>query len=245
MAAAVDCYATHIPPAADAIKPGAWREDDRIRTEGSRVLANAALAEGVGRFVQESVTFVYPDSGDTWISERTPPAPNPRSQGATMAAARNVTWFTAQGGIGVILRFGQLYGPDRNSGEALARVRAGKAVVLGQPAGWLSPLHPDDAASAVVAALAIAGGTYNVCEAPVLRSDWAAAIGRAARGNAAAGAAAKFYPAVLQRLGGPRAEPLSRSHRVSSAAFAEATGWWTRHDSLHGGWPDRPAAPIA
>jgi nucleoside-diphosphate-sugar epimerase len=242
---AVVNLATHIPSAADAIKSWAWRQDNRIRAEGSRVLANAALAAGVGRLVQEAVTFVYPDCGDTWITERTPPAPNPRSQAATMTATRNATWFTDQGGIGIILRFGQLYGPDRNSGEALARVRAGKAVVLGRPGGWLSPLHPDDAATAVVAALAIAGGTYNVCEAPVLRSDWAAAIGRAARGNGPGSAAAKFYPALLQRLAGPRPEPLSRSHRVSNAAFGAAAGWRPRHDSLRGGWPDRPAAPIA
>lgn len=242
---AVVNLATHIPSAADTIKPGAWREDDRIRTEGSRVLAGAAVAEGVGRLVQEAVTFVYPDCGDLWISERTPPAPNPKSQAATMAASQHATRFTAQGGIGVVLRFGQLYGPDRNSGEALARVRAGKAVVLGKPGGWLAPLHPDDAARAVVAALAITSGVYNVCEAPVLRSDWAAALGRAAHGTDPASAAAKFCPALLQRLAGARAEPLTRSHRISNAAFADATGWRPRYDSLRGGWSDRPAAAIA
>lgn len=209
------------------------------------MLADAALTVGVGRVVQEAVTFVYPDSGDRWISERTPPAPNPKSQAATMAATENATGFAAHGGIGVVLRFGLLYGPDRNSGEALARVRTGKAVVLGKPGGWLAPLHPDDAARAVVAALAITSGVYNVCEAPVLRSDWAAAIGRAARGDATASAAAKFYPALLQRLAGARAEPLTRSHRISSAAFADATGWQPRYDSLRGGWSDRPATAIA
>ena len=195
---AVVNLATHIPSAADAIKPGAWREDDRIRAEGSRVLAGAALAAGVGRLVQEAVTFVYPDSGDSWITEQTTPAPNPRSQAATMAATASATRFAAHGGIGVVLRLGLLYGPDRNSGQMLARVRAGKPVVLGQPAGWLSPLHPEDAAGAVAAALACDSGIYNVCEAPVLRSDWAAAIGRAARGGSAreghSHSAAKFYP---------------------------------------------------
>lgn len=233
--------ATHIPSGADAVKPGAWREDDLIRTEGSRVLVDAALAAGVGRLIQEAVTFVYPDCGDRWITERTQPAPNRRSQAATMAATANAARLAAGGGTGVVLRFGLLYGPDRNSAETLQRARAGKAVVLGKPGGWLSPLHPDDAARAVVAALACDSGVFNVCEAPVLRSDWAAAIARAAAGEGRAAAGlAKFYPALLQRLAGARAEPLRRSHRVSNAAFVEATGWRPHFDSLRGGWSDRP-----
>lgn len=235
---AVVNLATHIPSASDAINNGAWREDDRIRTEGSRVLVDAALAAGVVRLIQEAVTFVYPDSGDDWITERTPPAPNPKSQAATMAATAAATRFATLAGAGVVLRFGQLYGPDRNSRETLARARAGKAVVLGKPDGWLTPLHPDDAGTAVVAALGCDSGVFNVGEPPVLRADWAAAIGRAAGGET--GAAAKFYPAFMQRLAGARAEPLTRSQRVSSGAFATATGWRPRYGSLRGGWSDRP-----
>jgi nucleoside-diphosphate-sugar epimerase len=200
---AVVNLATHIPSPADAIKSGAWREDDCIRSEGSRVLTGAARTAGVGRLVQEAVTFVYPDCGDAWITERTSPAPNPRSQAATMAATANATRFAAQGRIGVVLRFGLLYGPDRNSRRTLARVRAGKAAVLGRPDGWIAPLHPDDAASAVVAALAVTSGTYNVCEPPVLRSEWAAAIGRAAGGEAAAStppSPARIYRPHINRV---------------------------------------------
>lgn len=236
---AVVNLATRVPSLADAVRPGAWREDDRIRAEGSRVLVDAALAAGVGRLIQESVSFVYPDCGVRWITEQTEPAPNRRSQAAIMAAAANAERFASGGESGVVLRFGLLYGPDRNSAQLLERVRAGKPVVLGRPAGWLSPLHPDDAARAVVAALACDSGVFNVCETPVLRSDWAAAIGRAA---VAGGGPAKFYPALLQQLAGPRAEPLGRSHRVSNAAFAAATGWQPCFDSLRGGWLGRPAA---
>ena len=38
--------ATHIPPLADGVTPGAWAENDRIRTEASRNLVDAALAAG-------------------------------------------------------------------------------------------------------------------------------------------------------------------------------------------------------
>jgi nucleoside-diphosphate-sugar epimerase len=228
--------ATHIPVGSAAVRPGAWREDDRIRTEGSRTLVDAALHHDVGRFVQEAVAFVYPDFGDAWITERTVPAPNPRSQAATMAATAQASRFSNAGGVGVVLRFGLFYGPDPASVDALARVRAGKAVVLGRPGGWLSPVHPEDAAAAVVAALGCPAGIYNVCEPPVRRSDWAAAIGAAAgRGPAT------FYPALVQRLAGPRAEPLGRSLRVDSGAFTNATGWLPVRRSTSGGWVDAGA----
>jgi nucleoside-diphosphate-sugar epimerase len=233
--------ATHIPSGANAIKARAWREDDWVRTEGSAVLARAAQAAGVGCLIQEAVSFVYPDNKNDWITERTQPTPNPRSQSATMAATAHAVRFATEGGRGIVLRFGQLYGCDRNSREALARTRSGKPVVLGKPAAWLSPLHPEDAASAVVAALTCDSGIYNVCEAPVRRANWAVAIGRAARSQDGVDddsfyPAAKFYPALLQRLAGPRAEPLTRSHRVSNAAFTEATGWRPQYNSLGGGW---------
>jgi nucleoside-diphosphate-sugar epimerase len=228
---AVVNLATHIPVGVAAIRARAWREDDRIRTEGSRGLVDAALRHQVARLVQEAVTFVYPDRGDEWITEETVPEPNRRSQAATMAATAQAARFTAAGGSGVVLRFGQFYGPDRASAEILARTRAGKPVVLGRPGGWLSPLHPNDAAPAVVAALGCAPGIYNVAEPPVRRSEWAAAIGAAAGTGPA-----RFHPALLQRLAGPRAEPLTRSQRVDSAKFAAAAGWVPLSRSTHGGW---------
>jgi nucleoside-diphosphate-sugar epimerase len=86
----------------------------------------------------------------------------------------------------------------------------------------------------VVAALDCVSGVYNVGESPVRRSEWAYAIQRAS--GDPSGRSAKFYPTLLQRLGGARAEPLTRSHRVSSAAFRDATGWRPRYDALRGGW---------
>ena len=237
---AVVNLATHIPVGAAAIRARAWREDDQIRTEGSRVLVDAALRHEVGRLVQEAVTFVYPDRGDEWITEETVPEPNRRSQAATMAATAQAARFTAGGGSGVVLRSGQFYGPDRASAQVLARARAGQPVVLGTPGGWLSPLRPEDAAAAVVAALSCTPGIYNVAEPPVRRSEWAAAIGAAV-----AAGPARFYPFLLQKLAGPRAEPLTRSQRVDSAKFAAAAGWAPLGRSTHGGWAGDPVTAEA
>src|ERR1700730_10353201 len=74
---AVCNLATQIPDASRAMLPGAWATNDRLRAEASRNLADAALASGAERFVQESVSFLYPDSGDAWLDESAPLAPVP------------------------------------------------------------------------------------------------------------------------------------------------------------------------
>src|SRR4051794_5351268 len=47
----------------------AWRENDRLRADASRILVDAAIAAGVSVYVQPTVTFVYPQNGP--VSEDT------------------------------------------------------------------------------------------------------------------------------------------------------------------------------
>ncbi len=56
---AVVNIATHIPPVRQSGRLSTWAENDRIRRDGSATLADAAQAAGVGRYVQESITFTY------------------------------------------------------------------------------------------------------------------------------------------------------------------------------------------
>jgi nucleoside-diphosphate-sugar epimerase len=72
---AVINLATHVPPNTRAFMPGAWKEMDRIRREGSDILSRAAAASGVQRFLQESFAPIYPDNGDRWITEAVLPRP--------------------------------------------------------------------------------------------------------------------------------------------------------------------------
>jgi nucleoside-diphosphate-sugar epimerase len=50
--------------------PDAWRENDRLRADASRILVDAAIAAGAQVYVQPTVTFVYP--ADAEVSEDTP-----------------------------------------------------------------------------------------------------------------------------------------------------------------------------
>jgi nucleoside-diphosphate-sugar epimerase len=56
---AVINVATRVPAPSRILVPGAWREMDRVRTEGAAILAAAVAAAGVGRLVQESYAPIY------------------------------------------------------------------------------------------------------------------------------------------------------------------------------------------
>jgi nucleoside-diphosphate-sugar epimerase len=69
--------------------------------------------------------------------------------------------------------------------------------------------------------LAAPSGVYNVSGAPLTRAEWAAELGRAA----GAGGDARFYSPLVLKLLGRRVEPFTRSQRICSDAFYNATGW--------------------
>ena len=212
--------ATRIPAPSAAMRAKNWRENDRIRGEASRNLAEAAAAEGVLRLVQEAISFVYEDGGAEWITERHPVRPN-AIMASSVTATEHAMDFADAYRFAVVLRFGLLYGDEPMTRWQLDRVRKGKPVVMGDPAGYLSPITVGDAAAAIVASLAAPSGVYNVSGAPLTRAQWATELGAAA---GVGGAARSFSPLTL-RLLGKRVEPLLRSQRISSDAFHNATGW--------------------
>jgi nucleoside-diphosphate-sugar epimerase len=137
--------ATHIPPADRMGDREAWRENDRLRGDASRLLVDAALAATVGIFVVPTVTFVYPD-GD--VDESTPLGDVPAHLQSALAAEREAARFAASGRHGVVLRLGRLDGPG--TGHDKPNMRYG------------ATLHVLDAGSALLAALDAPSGVYNV-----------------------------------------------------------------------------------
>ncbi len=89
-----------------------WSEHNRLRTEATRNLLEAASTHAIGTFLKESITFVYPDHGDDWIDEHVPPDESNVSLRPTLEGERLVEGFVAGGGRGIVLRFGSFYGPD-------------------------------------------------------------------------------------------------------------------------------------
>ena len=142
---------TDLPPGLDpALMAEATARNARIRDEGTRNLVGAAVRAGVRRFVAQSVAFAYagarlPHNEDDPLAVDAEGRAGVSAPGVA-SLERHVLEAPL---IGVVLRYGRLYGPgtgfDAPSGRA--------------------PLHVDAAAKA--AALAVGNGPpgiYNVAE---------------------------------------------------------------------------------
>lgn len=229
---AVVNLASAIPPMSRFLWARAWRDNDRVRGQGSAAVVDAAVAAGVGRVLQESVAMLYRDHGAGWIDEDAPIDRYPRA-GANLAAEANATRFTAGGGTGVVLRFGWFYGPGAtHSEQLLALARRHIGVVMGPPDGYVSSIHLADGAGAVAAALGGPAGTFNIVDdQPLTKREYAAAVA------AAAGTGLWLrVPGRAGLLAGDRLTSLTRSLRVSNARFRSATGWAPRYPSAGQGW---------
>jgi nucleoside-diphosphate-sugar epimerase len=229
---AVVNLATNIPPMSKAALAKAWATNERLRSEASNHLVDAALATGATRFVQESIAFPYVDQGDAWIDEDTPLEHEGAFTGAADAEAAAAR-FTASGGTGVVLRFAQFHGPGSSHVEAfnaMARKRINPFV--GDPDGYVSFVHADDAGTAAAAALAVPSGVYNVADdEPLTRREAGLAVAEALGVKPP-----KAVPAPVRATMPRSAKLLMKSLRISNARFKQASGWAPAHPSIHGSW---------
>jgi 2-alkyl-3-oxoalkanoate reductase len=189
---AVVNLATRIPLGLKMLTAKGWADNDRIRTEGTATLARAAERADVRVIVQEGISFVYADGGDRELDETAP----------VDALAQTKSSLVAQGNVlrhpgGVFLRIGMLMG-----GSAAA-----PPVFIGN--GWMSAVHPADAAAAAIAALDAPPGIYNVGADPVLKREMKR----------------PHLPQALARFAGV----FGRSQRVVTHKLTEATGWRPRY----------------
>ena len=101
-----------------------------------------------------------------------------------------------------------------------------------QADSWAHLVHPEDAGTAVAAALHAPGGVYNVGADPVRRGAMLGVFGEVVDRDSVG-----FLPRLVVKMAGERLEPLTRSHRISSAKLHEVTGWkpHTRCSSRMGG----------
>jgi 2-alkyl-3-oxoalkanoate reductase len=223
--------ATHIPGSAAMFLPGAWRANDRIRREASAILVEAALAAGAERFIQESFAPIYPDCGDQWIDEGMPIQPA-RYNATVVDAERSAERFTQREGAGVVLRFAAFYGPDSaQTRDLIAFVRRGWAPIPGADSYFSSVAH-DDAATAVVAALRVRAGVYNVVDDEPLRRR----VFFDSLADALGVAPPKLPPAWTTLLFGSLGATLKRSLRISNRKLRNESGWAPQYPSVREGW---------
>ncbi|MDQ4131400.1 MAG: NAD(P)-dependent oxidoreductase, partial [Actinomycetota bacterium] len=173
---------TAIPPDADLRKfDREFELTNRLRSEGTDHLLEAARVAGARRFVAQSFAgWTYVREGGPVKSEEDPLDPNPPE---VMRRALEAIRYLESQVIGaeqlegLVLRYGFFYGPGTTISEGGAHwelVRRRRLPIVGTGSGVWSFIHIDDAASATLAAVTRGShGIYNIVDdepAPV--AEW-------------------------------------------------------------------------
>lgn len=180
---------TALPPKIDLGREGVYDATNRLRTESTANLVDAARGAGARRLVAQSIAFIYAPVGGMVKDESDPVMSSAPGQfGAAVEATLELEErvLAADGIEGLVLRYGFFYGPGTayaGDGSQAEEVRRRRLPVVGRGEGTFSFVHVDDAAAATVAACERgAPGVYNVCDdEPAPLREWlpvyAAAVG--------------------------------------------------------------------
>jgi len=128
----------------------AIRRNARIRSEGTANLVAAASEAGVQRIVAQSVAWLYapgaePHGEDDPLDTA---ATGSRQVSVGGVSALEQAVLSAHGMVGVVLRYGRIWGPGTGSDS---------------PAGNPLPLHVNEAARAAILAMGdVPAGVYNI-----------------------------------------------------------------------------------
>ncbi len=232
---------TDLPQRYNPRKLGPFYErTSRLRVEATRTLLAAAKEAGARRFVYQSIAFMYAAAGPAVLPEDAAlalGAHEPFGSAVRATAEGERLTLSADGIKGVVLRYGQLYGPgtyfDR-SGDFARQARRRMLPIVGSGSGVFSFVHVDDAAGAAVAALERGDGAYNIVDDdPAPARDWIPAfcheVGAPAPmrvpGWLVAFLAGSFAAATLQ---------LGRG--ASNAKAKQELGWTPRHSTWREGF---------
>ena len=228
-------FATSIPPQDIMSDPSRWILNDKLRSTATSLLVDAALANGVERFIQQSVVFVYEDGGDRWLDEASPVAPAWSVLDSALVAESHVARFRERAGVGVTLRLGRLYGPGPASEDFISAVGRRRLPIIGTGDNFVSSIHVDDAATALIASLSVPSGTYNVSDQSPMRSGpYLETLSE----ELGARKPRRVPEWLAKRLVGDASKMLTISHRVDNSAFHNATGWEPSFPSIVEGWAD-------
>ena len=207
---------------------------NRLRTEGTDALLDAAREAGVPRFVAQSFAGMrYERTGGPVKTEDDPldPAPLEGMREVAAAMVHLERAVTAAGGIA--LRYGGFYGADNDG--LVEPVRKRQFPIVGDGGGVMSFVHLDDAAAATVLALEHDGpAIYNIVDSePAPVREWLPVLARALDAKPP-----RRVPVWLARLlAGETAVMLGTEARGASNARARRElGWTLRYPTWRQGF---------
>ena len=212
-----------------------WEQNDKIRADGTRNLVRACEAAGVSMLVQESVGYVCASRGAGWIDEE-----SPRSTHPFLKATVEMEDVARSSGVpGTILRFGAVMSADAwHTQQSVAALRRGMLPIIGHGDSYLSIIHTEDAAAAIVRALdrpeTASGKTYNVVDdAPATMAEvfrYAASVLGAS--------APRTVPPFLAKMavGSLTLDILTASYRMSGATIRADLDFAPRYPTYRETW---------
>lgn len=155
---------------------------NRLRTEGTDILIEAAQHAGCRRFIAQSFAgWTYARTGE-WIKSEEDSLmekARPAMQGILDAIRYLESAVLGQSGMeGFVLRYGWFYGPGTSfgrGGSMIWHVERRRLPRIGRGLGYWSFIHVDDAAAATLAAVETQAspGIYNITDdEPAQVSEW-------------------------------------------------------------------------
>jgi 2-alkyl-3-oxoalkanoate reductase len=231
---------TSIPP---RINPRTQERDfelnDRLRTEGTRILVAAAQQAGASKIVAQSIAFMYePGQPGTLHGEQDPLVlAGPASFRRSAAAVKSLERTVLEAG-GVALRYGYFYGPGSaisGEGSIASDVRRRRLPIVGGGGGVWSFIHIEDAARATLAALTADGpAVYNIVDdEPAPAARWIPALA-----DALGAPRPLRVPALIARLaaGSYGVAVMTTAQGASNALAKRELGWTPAHPSWREGF---------
>jgi 2-alkyl-3-oxoalkanoate reductase len=179
---------TALPDRIDFRKADTYAATNRVRTEGTRNLIDAARTAGARRIVCQSIAFAYRMDGEGLKTENDPllsEAAGAFGSGVRALREMEAMVLGADGLDGLVLRYGFFYGPGTYyaaDGTSTDDVRRRRMPIVGKGSGVFSFIHVDDAADATVAAVERGSpGVYNVTDdEPAPMREWVPVFAEAA-----------------------------------------------------------------
>jgi nucleoside-diphosphate-sugar epimerase len=215
---------------------------NRLRTEGTDHLIDAARAAGAHRIIAQSYGgWNYERTGADLKTEEDRFDPNPpANQRKSLEAIRYLenAILGASDLEGIALRYASFYGPGTGfdvNGDIVNLVRKRGLPIIGNGAGVWSFVHVDDAAAATIAALERGtAGVYNIVDdepAPVAK--WLPELARLLGAKPP-----RHVPVWLGRLaaGEVGVSMMTQIRGISSAKAKRQLGWRPRYSSWREGF---------
>ena len=203
-----------------------WQMNDRIRTEGTANLLEAACRVRARFYIQQSEIAVYGSTSENWVDEGSPVVPHRVLDSAVAMECLVREAGELHGVPAAILRGGTLYHPESpRTRQMIAGLKAGRLPVIGMGANFWSLIHGEDfaLACALAAETHPAGETFLVVDdEPVRWRDLFTHIAREAGGPRP-----RYLPPVVARLAVGRltADLLTASLRCRNGKLKRQLGW--------------------